>query len=316
MTKKEREQLYKKEYTKTRENLMRKIKYHTDRGYHIKPDKIEKFNIPSYTKLSEKPTAKDIKVLKNLSQKEFYTSLEKDFYDDLGKSKTFNLREGLKIERKISAQKGVLTKRRKKNEFHGSIIKTEDGYIVTDEWGEVIEPEVDENGEITNNFPDLADLPFSEDEFPTDYEVPMSDEYADANYENYNGTDTGIINEVDEVLYNVETNIMKLYGFKSIAKNRSTAKHNESAVYDLTDKIYKSFIDAANADRQKLALNCILNATEINGLLEKVKSAYLHPDTSDGIAMDLFDIFNGSATIEDAKMFDSGYDEGGAYIYD
>lgn len=303
MTKKEREQLYKQEYTKTRENLMRKIKYHTDRGYYIKPDKIEKFNIPSYTKLAEKPTAKDIKALKNLSQKEFYTSLEKEFYDDAGKSKTFNLQEGMKVERKIAAKKGAETKSKKKG--YRSDFKYD--------YEEYMDNTIESTDEELPFGPDFSDI---NSEFPTDYEVPMSDEYADANYENYTGTDTGVINEVDEVLYNVETNIMKLYGFKSIAKNRSTAKHNESAVYDLTDKIHKSFIDAANADRQKLALNCILNATEINGLLEKVKSAYLHPDTSDGVAMDLFDIFNGNATIEDAKMFDSGYDEGGAYIYD
>lgn len=303
MTKKEREQLYKQEYTKTRENLMRKIKYHTDRGYHIKGDKIEKFNIPSYTKLSEKPTAKDIKALKNLSQKEFYTSLEKDFYDDLGKSKTFNLREGMKIERQIAAKKGAETKSKKK----GYRNDTEYDYE------EYMDNTVESTDEELPFGPDFSDI---NSEFPTEYEVPMSDDYADSNYENYTGTDTGVINEVDEVLYNVEMNIMKLYGFKSIAKNRSTAGHNEAVVYGLTDKIYKSFIDAANADRKKLALNCILHATEINGLLEKVKSAYLHPDTSDGIAMDLFDIFNGSATIEEAKMFDSGYDEEGAYIYD
>ena len=206
-----------------------------------------------------------------------------------------------------------------------SIEKTDDGLQVYKN-GELFEPAVDENGEIIGWYPDLNDLPFLEDDYdteseledyPTEYILPLSEDKI---------TEQGgiyehdvVINNLNDALNEIEFQIKKLFGFKSISQNKDKAIQNENFVINIADDILEEFKTAKNNDVVTLSKICQLRAGEILALIDKVRMSYLDPATAESITTDLVNIFNdGNITVDDAVQIlsDSQYEIGGEYIYD
>lgn len=338
------QQANKKEYNKLRDNLKRRMKRLSDKGYYVKEDYSKKIELPTITELGRNPNKRDIEKLKKISSKYINEAYYKTFYSETGQQKELPLAKARNIERSEAAKKGVETKKfykqfpefkkyvnKKGSKTHIVLPTDENGEIIlpSDENGELILP-IDENGEIIY---DDSDLPFGEDysesnaeteseEFPYEYSLPMSN---DTNIDTSDLTKTAIeedivLQNLDEILYNIEFSIRKLFGFKSSSKNTSKAKDNEEFVYNKAQIVLNKFMELTNITPYMLAQNCQLYSAQIVSLIEAIKYSYRDPRSFEQIFTDLVNYFTGkpSITEEAAINMESSfeYETGGEYIYD
>lgn len=332
------QQANKTEYNRLRNNLRRRMKRLSDKGYYVKDEYIEKIKLPSITELGHNPNKRDIEKLKKISSNHINKAFYKIFYDEIGQQKEFPLAKARNIERSEAAKKGVQTKRFYKQfykqfpQFKRDTKKNNEKIPIvlpTDENGEFILP-IDENGEPIY---DDSDLPFGEDlsdynteseleEFPTEYSLPMSN---DTNIDTSDLTKTVteediVLQNLDDILYNIEFNIKKLFGFKSAAKNSSKAKANEEFVYNKAEKVLDAFTEIKQVNAHQLAQNCQYYSMQIISLIDAIKYSYRDPRSFDNIFTDLLNYFAGEPSITEETAIkmesDFEYETGGEYIYD
>lgn len=332
------QQANKKEYNKLRDNLKRRIKRLSDKGYYVKADYIEKITLPSITELGHNTIKRGIEKLKKISTKYINEAFYKTFYSETGQPKEFSLSKARNIERTELAKKAPETRKlyrefpelkkyrsKRKSKIEYDIPVDENGEIIDD----IYDIPVDENGEIIG---DISDLPFNDgidsdiaketEEYPINYKLPMTD---DAEIDSSDITKTLseediILQNLDEILYSIEFSIEKLFGFKSSAKNASKAKYNEEFVYDKAQRVLNKFMELTNISPHMLAQNCQLYSAQIVSLIDAIKYSYRDPRSFEQIFTDLVNYFTGKPTIDEetAISLESSFDfeTGGEYIYD
>lgn len=105
------QQANKKEYNRLRDNLKRRMKRFSDKGYYVKAGYIEKIKLPSITELGHNPVKRDIEKLKTISSKYINEAFYKTFYSETGQPKEFSLSKARNIERSRAAKKSASTRK-------------------------------------------------------------------------------------------------------------------------------------------------------------------------------------------------------------
>ena len=109
---------------------------------------------------------------------------------------------------------------------------------------------------------------------------------------------------------NVHAKIQALSGFISKSKNHNTAKHNESIVRNIGDKLMDAFEKADIENHVQLVRRLSYNAMTVQSDLDRAKTAYLEKDNGVALTEELLAIILGrNLTLNEAKNIDDGYDE-------